>query len=107
MRCENVHRPECRNEATNAVPMFMGSVWMCPRCSIEHSDPGPSARAPESREAGERSEAIRSGDYVRIPDLDVSGRVKRITRAGELLISYFRDGEFHLAFRTRDRVRAV
>lgn len=35
MRCENVFRPHCGRDATNAVPMFMGSVWMCPRCSLE------------------------------------------------------------------------
>lgn len=31
--CENV--AGCENPATHAVPMFMGSVWMCARCSVE------------------------------------------------------------------------
>ena len=94
-RCENVRG--CDRPATNSVPMFMGSVWMCARCSVEFEQSA-TIREPE----------IRKGDYVRIPDLgSVAGRVSRITLTGLLVLEYWADGEMHIAFRTRDSVSLV
>lgn len=81
--------------ATNAVPMFMGSVWLCARHSVE------------TRGSDDKPAEIRRDAYVRISDLGVFGVVKRITRAGRFVVEYWQDGGTHLAFRTRDGIVPV
>lgn len=90
-RCENVRG--CSNEATNAVPMFMGSVWMCARCSVEHELLG-------------SEPTVATGDYVRF-SIGVEtfwGVVEKVTRNGWYKV---RTASGRLAYRRRDDLRLV
>lgn len=85
--CEN---PDgCTRVATNTVPRFMGSVWLCPGCTLADAEPTPDMQ----------TGAVHVESYVHVRDLGVSGRVQRITRAGTVVVEYFRDGMTRLAYR--------
>lgn len=93
-RCENP--AGCSRAATNTVPRFMGSVWLCPGCTLADAEP---ASVPESA-------PVCVGSYVRVPDLGVSGRVARVTGTGQFVIEYWRN-ELRIAFRDRAAIVLV
>lgn len=92
--CENP--AGCTRAATNTVPRFMGSVWLCPGCALADAEPDCMP------DAG----TVRVGSYVRVPDLGAAGVVRRITRSGQFVVEYWRGG-MRLAFRDRSGIVLV